>query len=157
MRASLALLSLLVGVSVAACDPYYVNDPYYPADPYYPTGSPPAGVVNIAPYVSGAEAGVYWDSIFGDDVWYFNAYAEDADGPMDVTEVWADVYDAFSGSSEPIQSFALFPGNEPSAWASEWGSASTHLDPYYTGYSIEFVAYDSFGDEGFVSVVPYTY
>ncbi len=162
MRATLSIVALLAALPAVACDPYYYDDgsyqgggPYYDNDP--PPPGAPVGGVNLAPYVSSAEAGVYWDDRRGDDVWYFDAYVEDGDGPLDVSSVWVDVYDEYSGSSTPVQSFELFPSDEPNAWYSEWSAYSTYLDPYYTGYSAEVVAEDSFGAQDVVSIIPYTY
>ena len=161
MRATVAIVAVLAGLSAVACDPYYdggyqTDDPYYEPAPH-PPGPPPPSHVNFAPAVRSAEAGVFWDSFRGEDVWYFDAWVEDPDGPLDVRSVWVDVYDDYSGSGYPVQSFELFPGDAPNAWYSEWSAFSTNLDPYYGGYSVEVVAHDSFGAEGMVSVVPYTY
>jgi len=162
MRATVTFVAVLAALSAVACDPYYdggyqTDDPYYqPALPP-PPGPPPPSDINFAPRVSSAEAGVYWDNRRGEDVWYFDAYVEDADSPFHVSSVHVDVYDDYSGSGVPIQSFDLFPSDEPNAWYSEWSARSTYLDPYYPGYSVEVVAYDSYGAEGFASIVPYTY
>ena len=122
---------------------------------------PPPPPVNVAPYVSDAEAGVYWDQRYHDDIWYFDAYVEDGDGPYDVTEVWADVYDDYAppGAQDDgyIESFELYPTNDPNVWFSDWLGSSTWLDPYYTGYSVDIVAYDTYGETSVITVWPYTY
>lgn len=147
---TLAIIPLAaVFSSLGACVVYDHSDDNYVPPP------PPPPVVNYAPYVDGAEAGVYWDAGLRDDIWYFDAVADDPDGVYDVTEVWADVYDDYTG--EYLESFELYPTNDPYRWYSDWLGSSTWLDPFYTGYSVDFVAYDSYGETGYATVWAYSY
>ena len=111
---------------------------------------------NLAPYVIDAEAGVYWDSWEGDDIWYFDAYVDDPDGPLDILSVWADVYDECRGGRY-VQSFELFPTADPFVWYSDWLGRSTGMDPFHDCYTVDFVAYDSYDDFGFATVWAHTY
>ena len=111
---------------------------------------------NYAPYVIDAEAGVYWDSWEGDDIWYFDAYVDDPDGPYDIISVWADVYDECRGGAY-IQSFELYPTDDPYVWYSDWVGRSTYLNPFDDCYTVDFVAYDTFEDFGYTTVWALTY
>lgn len=113
------------------------------------------GPVNALPFVEDATAGCYWDGYNGDDIWYFDAYVSDPDGVLDVVSVWADVYDDWTG--ELIQSFELYPTDDPYYWYSDWLASSTWLDCYYDMYSVDIVAYDSFDEWDAVTVWPDTY
>ncbi|MBN2798931.1 MAG: hypothetical protein JXX28_07260 [Deltaproteobacteria bacterium] len=144
---SIALLALTSGCIVVDAD----GTSYEPYETYEP-----APVYNASPELLYAEAGVYWDSYNRDDIWYFEADVDDLDGPRDVVEVWADVYDAFDGGLY-IESFELFPTSDPWIWYSDWLGYSTWLDPYYHGYAVDFVVYDSFDEADYITVVPYTY
>lgn len=156
MRTLIAALLLLGGVS--ACEPYYYTPGYGgPGVPDGPPPPPPPPPTNYAPRVSYAEAGVFWDDYAYDDVWYVEAWVDDPDGLYDVNEVWADVYDSYSGSSLPVESFELTPGDGPGHWQVLRSGYRTYLDPFYPGYRIEVIALDTLGAEDFVSVVPYTY
>lgn len=110
---------------------------------------------NDAPMVMDAEAGVYWDSDFYDDIWYFEADVDDRDGPYDVVDVWADVYDEYDGAY--IESFELFPTDDPYLWFSDWLGSSTSLDPFYDEYTVDFVAYDTWDDQDYITVWADTY
>ena len=113
----------------------------------------PGGVVNYAPEILDADAGCYWDSYYYDDIWYFEAAVDDLDGPRDVEAVWADVYDEWSG--DLVESFELYPTNDPHIWFSDWLGSSTWLDCMYYDYTVDIVAYDSFDDSDWVTVIPY--
>jgi hypothetical protein len=112
--------------------------------------------VNYAPTVYGADAGVYWDGYYGDDIWYFEASVDDLDTPYDVVSVWADVYDEYAGGVY-VESFELFPTDDPYFWYSDWLGRTTLLDPFYPGYTVDIVAYDTYEDFGFVTLWPATY
>lgn len=112
---------------------------------------PPPPPANYAPFVEGAEAGCFYDSYYRDDVWYFEAFTDDPNGVYDVVEVWADVYDEYHGATY-IESFELYPTNDPHVWFSDWLGHSTWLDCHYDGYTVDFVAYDSYGDYDVVTV-----
>ncbi|MBN2798933.1 MAG: hypothetical protein JXX28_07270 [Deltaproteobacteria bacterium] len=122
-------------------------------DPY---DAPYHQPVNYAPEVLRADAGVYWDDYNRDDIWYFEAEVEDSNGPRDVVEVWADVYDLYEDDLY-IESFELYPTDDPWIWYSDWLGGSTWLDPYYHGYVMDIVAYDSVDQAGSLSIRPATY
>ena len=117
---------------------------------------PPQAPVNYAPILADAEAGCYWDPYYQDDIWYFEAGVDDYDGPYDVVSVWADVYDEYAGGVY-IESFELFPTNNPHVWFSDWLGSSTWLDCFYDGYTVDFVVYDSWDDSDYLTVWAYTY
>jgi len=96
--------------------------------------------VNSAPLVTWADAGCYWDGAYQDDIWFFEADADDPDGTLDVVAVYADVYDA---RGEWADSFELFPTQDPLYWFSDWLGSSTWLDCGYPGYQVDLVAYDT--------------
>jgi hypothetical protein len=111
----------------------------------------PGPVVNFSPMVLSADAGVFWDDYYFDDIWYFSADVDDPDGVYDVVEVWADVYDEYRGGVL-VESFPLDPTADPYIWYSEWLGSSTYLDPFYDGYTVDIVAYDSFDDFGWTTI-----
>ena len=115
-----------------------------------------AVVYNVAPTVWDGEAGCYWDSYYGDDIWYFEADVDDADGPGDIVSVWADVYDEGHGGAY-VESFELYPTNDPYIWFSDWMGSSTWLDCWYGGYTVDLIAYDSFDDYDYLTVWADTY
>jgi hypothetical protein len=113
-------------------------------------------IVNDAPIVLTADAGVFWDQQLYDDVWYFDASVTDANGPYDVVAVWADVYDVFRGDVL-VESFPLYPSSDATFWTSEWLGSSVPLDPFYGGYVVDIVAYDSFDAIGVLVLDPAVY
>lgn len=125
-------------------DDDYYDDTYYD-DNYY----------NFSPEVLDAEAGCYYDDYYADDIWYFDALVDDLDGAGDITQVWADVYDEYDG--QLVESFELYRSNESMVWFSDWIGSSTYLDCFYSGYSVDIVAYDTFEDMDYITVIPYTY
>src|SRR5688572_12142323 len=84
MRTTL-LLPMFAILAATGCV-VYESDHGHHAPP--PPPPPPPPVVNYAPWVDSAEAGVYWDDYQWDDVWYFDAVVDDPEGPYDVVEVW---------------------------------------------------------------------
>jgi hypothetical protein len=112
---------------------------------------PPPAPVNYAPTVVDAVAGCYWDRSYHDDIWYFEADVDDRNGVYDVVSVWADVYDEWSGGVY-IESFELYPTNDPYTWFSDWLGSSTYLDCLYDGYTVDFVAYDALESAGAATV-----
>ena len=112
-------------------------------------------IVNYAPEVLDGEAGCYYDSYERDDIWYFEGYVDDPDGIGDVIAVWADVYDEYDGSY--VESFELFPTNDPYVWYSDWLGSTTWLDCFYPDDTVDIVVYDSFEDTDVLTLVPYTY
>ena len=121
---------------------------------------PPHEVVivetNYTPLMLDAEAGVFWDNASRDDVWYFDAWVDDPNGVYDVVGVWADVYDECRGG-QLVESFELYPTNDPYYWSSEWYGSQTWLDPFHDCYSVDFVAYDIYDDFDFITVWALTY
>ncbi|MFT5685356.1 MAG: hypothetical protein ACI8RZ_006307 [Myxococcota bacterium] len=112
-------------------------------------------VPNATPYINWANAGCYYDGSFNDDIWYFEADVDDANGVNDVTAVYADVYDVRTG--QWVETFELFPTNDPYIWFSDWLGQSTYLDCNYGGYEVEIVAYDIFDAYDVLSLAPATY
>lgn len=146
---ALGLVPSLVGcVVVGASD---TTPP--PSDCCY--APPPSAPVNYAPIVYSGDAGVYWDSYNRDDVWYFDASVDDPDGVYDVSSVYADVYDDWTGQF--IDTFELYPTSDPYTWSSDWLGSSTYLDPWYNDYSVDLVVYDSFGDSASTTVWAQSY
>lgn len=146
MRKILALVpvwSLMVGCVVYGSDDDCCDAPH-------PPPPPPPAPVNHLPYVYDAQAGVYWDGHYHDDIWYFDATVGDPDGLYDVAEVWADIYDDWTG--EYVDTFELYPTADPNVWFSDWLGSSTWLDPWYGYYGVDFVVYDVHGESGYATV-----
>ena len=80
---------------------------------------------------------------------------DDADGVYDVVSVWADVYDDWSG--ELVQTFELYPTNDPRVWYSDWLVSTTWIDCWYPSYSVDLVAYDSVDAAGVLTIWPEVY
>ena len=140
-----ATLSAVFALSAASgCIVVDPNPP--PPDPVY---------VNYAPEVTWAESGCYWDGYYNDYIWYFQADADDQNGVYDVVSMWADVYDEPSGAW--IDSFELYPTDDPYVWFSDWLGGSTYLSCSPNNYVVDFVAYDSMDAEGVLSVYPILY
>ena len=133
------LTLLVLGALLTGCEVYTTSD---------------MGPVDRAPWFNYAESGCFWDGRYGDDFWYFYADVDDPEGPMDVVDVVADVYDNWSG--EWIDGFDLAPLNAYE-WYSEFPSHVTWLDCFYRDYDVVFTAFDSYGVASSVAVMPYTY
>ena len=127
----------------------------YSDGPAPPPSGPYPGPVNAAPYVYDASAGCYWDSYTGQDNWYFQLSADDPDGVYDVVDAWAYVYDEWDGSF--VGSFELYPTDDPYTWYSDWPERSTGLDCWYSDYSVDLVAYDSYDAYDTMTVWANTY
>ena len=140
----LALAILLASSMFGGCVVYTDDSP-----------GPGPDLANYTPYVGWADAGCYWDGYYYDDIWYFEADVDDPNGPLDVVAVYADVYDGFDGRM--IDTFELFPTDDVRYWTSDWLGSSTWLDPYYGGYEVDIVAYDSFDAYDVLTIVPLTY
>jgi hypothetical protein len=121
--------------------------------PGHHTGGGTVVVTNAAPYVDFADAYVYYDPYYRDDIWTFEATVDDPNGVYDVVQVWADVYDG----PVLVESFELYPTDDPYYWFSDWLGSTTMLDPFWGGYSVDFVAYDAYDDFGWVTVWADTY
>lgn len=126
--------------------------------PYYTTTTTSTWVVetNSPPAVISADAGVYWDAAYFDDIWYFDAVVDDYNGAFDVLGVWADVYDECAGGVL-VQSFELYPTSDPFVWSAEYFGSDTWLDPYYSCYTVDLVAYDVYEDYGWMTIWAATY
>lgn len=121
----------------------------------YDCGNDAPIVTNYAPVIYGADAGCYYDGYERDDIWYFEADVDDADGLGDIHSVWADVYDEFDGTL--VESFELFPTNTPGIYFSDWLGSTTWLSCGYPDYTVDVVVYDSFDDFDAVTLVPEYY
>jgi hypothetical protein len=144
------LLALATALAVTTgC--IYVDD----NDPPPPSAPVIIEPVNAAPYVLDGFSGCFYDSYNRDDVWYFDASTDDPDGVFDVVQVWADVWDDRTG--ELVQSFELYPTDDPYIWYSDWLVSTTFLDCWYPFYSVDIVAYDAFDAYGAITILPDTY
>jgi hypothetical protein len=83
-----------------------------------------------------------------DEVWVFGAEVTDADGPDDVREVTAFVYDEVS--DRLAGEAALGPAGE-GYWEVVIPEAATTLDCDYLRYSVDFVAVDASGEAASVT------
>ena len=139
-------LPALMAANLTGCV-VYADDVHYdePIDVHH------EDVYNYAPEVIDAAAGVFWDDYYYDDVWYFDAVVDDFNGPYDVVAVYADVYDEWGGGYL-IESFELYPTDDPYLWTSEWMGHETFLDPFYRGYTVDLVAYDSYDEASVMTV-----
>ncbi len=126
-----------------------------PSGDYYDPGPDVVIDYNAAPQMLDAQAGCFWDRRLQDDVWYFDATADDADGPYDIVEMWADVYDDITG--ELIESFELVPTEDPYLWSVEYMASSVYIDCWYPWYSVDFVAIDAYEAWDSLLVYPETY
>jgi len=113
------------------------------------------GGPNHAPFVQQADAGCYWDPVYQDDIVYFDATVTDPDGPYGVVSVWADFYDSRTGAW--VDTFDLYPTNDPSVWFSDWLGRSTYVDCYYGGYVVDITATDNADATDVLSIIPATY
>ena len=111
---------------------------------------------NHAPVLVDGAAWVYYDTALRDDIWTFDAIVDDADGFRDVIGVWADVYDEWAGGV-PVESFELFPTTDPAYWFSDWYGSTTRLDPFYRGYTVDLVVYDTYEEMDWITVWAETY
>jgi hypothetical protein len=111
---------------------------------------------NLAPVVLDGAAWVEYDRQLGDDIWAFDAVVDDPDGYRDILGVWADVYDE-SRAGEHVESFELFPTDEPSYWYSDWFGSTTRLDPFNNAYTVDLVVYDLNEKLGWLTVWAETY
>lgn len=109
---------------------------------------------NYAPEVIGPLAGCYWSPAHDSYIWWFDSFATDPNGPWDVQEAWADVYDG--PTDRLIESFPLYRMADPERWYSDWLGWSTLLDCRYDGYIVDIVAYDHEGSWDLKSVYPST-
>jgi len=141
----LALLGLPIALAASGCVVY--DDP-----------DPDVVVVqkNHSPVLVDGSAWVYYDAGLRDDIWTFDSVVDDPDGFRDIIGVWADVYDEWSGGV-PVESFELFPTNDPAYWFSDWYGSTTRLDPFYRGYTVDLVVYDTYEEFDWITVWAETY
>ena len=111
---------------------------------------------NYAPTLNAGDAGVFYDNQDADDIWFFEAEVNDADGLSDIVGVWADVYDEGRGGVL-VESFELFPTDDPYVWYSDWLGATTLLNPFYPSYTVDLVVYDTYEDMDYLTITPLTY
>lgn len=137
---------LPIAVLAAGCIVHSSDHHHHPA---------PSPAVNHAPVVLDGVAGVFWDQAYYDDIWYFEAEVDDVEGPYDVVQVWADVYDEYTGLI--VDSFELFPTTDPFVWYAEYFGTDTWLDPFYPRYTVDLVAYDSWDAWDYLTVWALTY
>ena len=148
-------LTALALASLPACV-VYVDEPLDTGAPYVEDVVVIVDDTNYAPDVLTADAFVYYEPAYGDDIWAFEAMVDDGNGPLDVVSVWADVYDESAGGAW-VESFELYPTNDPYIWYSDWLGSSTWLDPYHGGYTVDLVAYDAYDAWGYQTVWAATY
>lgn len=108
-----------------------------------------------APFIRDAAAGCDFDEFNMDEVWWFEADVSHPRGPLEVVQVWADIWD--DRADALVVSVELFPEEDPYLWFSDWLGTSLSLDCAYPHYSVDFVAYDTQEDWDAVTVFPYTY
>jgi hypothetical protein len=60
-------------------------------------------------------------------------------------------------STTLVESFELYPTDDPYYWWSDWLGSTTYLDPFWGGYSVDIVAYDTYEDFGYATVWAETY
>lgn len=115
-------------------------------------------MTNAPPYVWDSAAWLGWDPAAGDDRVSFEATVDDPNGAGDVFGVWADVYDDWGGGVS-VGSVELQPTGDPTLWVADvyntWDGL--YLDPYWGGYSVDFVVYDWYEAEGVMTVPLWTY
>lgn len=95
---------------------------------------------NVPPEVYDGYAGCAYDRSLQADILLLEAWVFDANGPRDVTQVWADIYDERSG--ERVESLELFPTQDPELWFSDWLAGTSNINCWYPNYSVDLVAYD---------------
>jgi hypothetical protein len=110
---------------------------------------------NFAPDIVAPLAGCYWSPADNTYIWWFDTFVDDPNGPFDVQEVWADVYDVPYGD-RLVQSFPLQRTADADRWYSDWLGWSTQLDCRYDGYVVDIVAYDRADAWGLKTVSPAT-
>lgn len=110
----------------------------------------PPVYTNAIPQVIDGYAGCDYDASLQADLLIFDAIVDDLDGLGDVTQVWADVYD--ERTNELIQSFELFPTDDPSYWYSDWLAGTTYVDCWYPDQSVDLVVYDRSEDYDILTV-----
>lgn len=113
-------------------------------------------VTNAPPFVEGGAAYVTYDPFYADYIWSFEAWVSDPNGAYDVVSVWADVYDEWSGG-RLVESFELYPSDDPNFWYSDWYGSTTFLDPFWGGYTVDLVAYDVYESYDWITVPAVVY
>lgn len=116
-----------------------------------PDPTPVVPVVNSAPYVFDAVGACYYDAYNRDDIVYFDVTVDDPDGIYDVVSVYVDVVDELRG--EIVQTFELYPTDDPYRWFSDWLVSTTWVDCFDPYLSVDVYVYDQFDAYG-VSTIP---
>ena len=111
--------------------------------------------INSDPIIESAEAGCFYDSVFNEDIWYFDVSVYDPDSVYDVVAVYVDVYDVWTGELE--DTFTLEEDATWGIWTAEWFESSTNLDCFYNGYEIDVSAYDVYDGLDMMTIIPSTY
>ena len=100
--------------------------------------------------------GCSYDYQYADYRWDFQAYVDDADGPLDIYQVYVNVMDMYYSYSEPAETWELaYDGN---GWWSntiyEYYSDSLFCEELYYSYEFDFYAADHEGATDSVTYVP---
>ncbi len=139
LRSLLAAIGVLLLATVSSC--YFSTD-----DGWYWWWTDDPELVD-------ADAGCFRD--LGTTYWYFEADVYDYDGPRDIVDVEADVYDTWRGVW--VDSFALEPTGDAWWWYVEWPEQATNLDCYRRSYEVDFVVTDTWGGWDTLTIVPDTW
>jgi hypothetical protein len=115
----------------------------------------PPAPVNHLPTILEAASWCSYSNRDRDDVISFEVTATDPDGDLDLVSAWADVYDEASG--DLVDSFELYPTDDPEYWFSDWLVRSTNLDCWYPGYVVDLTVYDSLDAYDVATLYPDTY
>ena len=114
---------------------------------HFPSTTTPV-YTESSPFIEWADSGCYWDSYYGDYIWCSRLMSLTQTAFYDVAEVYADVYDDYWG--EWVETPELLQESpNPDNWFSDWMQYSTYLDCGYSGYTVEFVVYDSGRQHGY--------
>jgi hypothetical protein len=119
-----------------------------------PSGNP----IDAPPRVWDSAAWLSWDPYRGDDPVSFEATVNDPNGTGDLIGVWADVYDDWAGGVY-VGTVELYPTSDPTFWVADVYNVGDglYLDPYWGGYSVDFVVYDWYESAGVMTVPLWTY
>ncbi|MCB9681600.1 MAG: hypothetical protein H6733_09035 [Alphaproteobacteria bacterium] len=124
--------------------------------PHHHTPGPVVVVpVNEAPIVLDGFASCYYDDYNRDDVVWFEADVDDPNGALDVVQAWADVYDGATG--ELVETFELYPTDDPYVWFSDWLVSTTYFDCWYPYYEVDLQIYDASGASDILTILPDSY
>lgn len=115
------------------------------------------GTYNSRPLIIDHElwVGCSWDSYYGQYRWDFQATVSDADGDLDVEQVYVDVIDLYVDPNYPVETWDLaYDGY--GYWSNtiyeQYSSAL--VCEYYYDYEFDFFAIDHSGESDSVTYVP---